>query len=57
MKQDLPTLRKKIDELRKSIHWKGMRQFCNTNLRKQQQLKDLQRELNEQIHEEKTKTI
>jgi hypothetical protein len=49
MKDDLPTLLKKIEELRKSICWKGMRQFCNTNLRKQQQLEDLEKELNEQI--------
>jgi hypothetical protein len=49
MKDDLPTLRKRIEDLRKSIHWKGMRQFCDTNLRKQQQLKDLEKELNEQI--------
>jgi len=57
MKDDLPTLQKKIEELRKSICRKGMRQFCNSNLRKQQQLKELEKQFNEQIHEESPKTI
>jgi hypothetical protein len=57
MKDDLPTLHKKIEELRKSICYTGMKQFCTSNIRKQQQLKELANQLDEQIHEEKTKTI
>ncbi len=49
MKDDLPALQKRIEELRNAICWKGMMQFCNTNIRKQQQLKELEKQLKEQI--------
>ena len=57
MKDNLPTLQKKIEELRKSICWKGIMRLSTSNIRKQQQLKELEKQFNEQIQEEKTKTI
>jgi len=57
MKDDLPTLRKEIKELQNTILHKGMKRLRSSNIRKQQRLEELQKKLNEKIHEEKTKTI